>query len=70
MSADGQPTYVEHHRTVGDWVRDIVSAGFGLTELVEPEWPAGLTAKLGRLVAAARPLMPGTAIFVCDKPGG
>ena len=53
MSADGQPTYVEHHRTVGDWVADIGAAGFGLTKLVEPEWPSRPHRKLGRLVAAA-----------------
>jgi hypothetical protein len=30
---------VEHHRTLGDRVRDIVSAGLVLDDLVEPEWP-------------------------------
>ena len=35
----GAPTYVEHHRTFGDRVREIVAAGFRLVDVVEPEWP-------------------------------
>src|SRR3712207_8160580 len=35
---DGRAVYVEHHRTVGDWVRAVVGAGFVLEDLVEPEW--------------------------------
>ena len=44
---DGVPTYVEHHRTLGDRVREIVAAGFRLVDLVEPEWPAGSHADTG-----------------------
>ena len=32
--------YVEHHRTLGDWVRLLAAHGFHLVDLVEPEWPA------------------------------
>ena len=60
----GRVTYAEHHRTLGDWVRLLASNGFGLTDLLEPEWPeghdriwAGWGPERGRLI-------PGTAIFV------
>ena len=36
----GRAVYVEHHRTLGDRVRDVVAGGFRLVDLVEPEWPA------------------------------
>ena len=39
VDAEGAATYVEHHRTLGDRVRDIVGAGLELVDLVEPEWP-------------------------------
>ena len=65
--ASGTATYVEHHRTLGDRVREIVAAGLRLVDIVEPEWPesnletwAGWSQLRGRLV-------PGTAIFVCSR---
>jgi len=63
----GVPTYVEHHRTLGDRVREIVAAGFRLTDLVEPEWPAGHHREWGGWSPLRGELIPGTAIFVCDK---
>ena len=39
---DGRIVYVEHHRTVGDRVADIVGAGLVLEGVVEPEWPEDL----------------------------
>ena len=50
----GAATYVEHHRTLGDRVRDIVAAGLVLDDLVEPEWPDGPRDGLGPVVPAAR----------------
>jgi len=70
MGDDGQPSYVEHHHTFGDWVADISAAGFTLTHVVEPEWPAGHTRSWGGWSPLRGRMMPGTAIFVCDKPGG
>lgn len=64
----GAPTYVEHHRTMGDRVREIAAAGFRLTDLVEPEWPAGHDRVWGGWSPLRGNLFPGTAIFVCDKP--
>jgi SAM-dependent methyltransferase len=35
----GEICYAEHHRTLGDRIRDIVNAGLALEALIEPEWP-------------------------------
>ncbi len=40
--ASGEVSYVEHHRTLGDWVRLLAGHGFTLDDLVEPEWPEQL----------------------------
>jgi SAM-dependent methyltransferase len=66
--AAGTPTYVEHHRTIGDRVREIAAAGLVLTDLVEPEWPAGHTREWGQWSPLRGAVLPGTAIFVCEKP--
>jgi SAM-dependent methyltransferase len=62
---DGTATYVEHHRTLGDRVRELVSAGFRLVDLVEPEWPADHTRAWGQWSPLRGRVIPGTAIFVC-----
>jgi SAM-dependent methyltransferase len=62
---DGAATYVEHHRTLGDWVRGIVGAGLQLVDLVEPEWPAGHEREWGGWSPMRGRIIPGTAIFVC-----
>ncbi|HSE55693.1 MAG TPA: class I SAM-dependent methyltransferase [Nocardioidaceae bacterium] len=64
----GRPTYVEHHRTVGDRVREINAAGLVLRDLVEPEWPDGHDRVWGGWSPLRGRLVPGTAIFVCEKP--
>ncbi|KAA2261655.1 class I SAM-dependent methyltransferase [Solihabitans fulvus] len=64
---DGAATYVEHHRTLGDFVRHIVGAGLELVDLVEPEWPAGHTREWGQWSPLRGRLFPGTAIFVTRK---
>ncbi|MDT0276952.1 class I SAM-dependent methyltransferase [Blastococcus goldschmidtiae] len=65
----GRTVYVEHHRTVGDWVRAVVGAGLVLGDLVEPEWTAGRTQNWGQWSPERGALVPGTLILVCDKPG-
>jgi SAM-dependent methyltransferase len=67
---EGRATYVEHHRTLGDRVREIVGAGFTLTDLIEPEWAADNPHTWGGWSPLRGQLVPGTAVFVCDKPGG
>ena len=65
---DGQATYVEHHRTLGDRVRELTAAGFSLVDLVEPEWPDSTMSTWGGWSPLRGRLMPGTAIFVCALP--
>lgn len=66
----GRATYVEHHRTLGDRIRELVAAGFRLDDLIEPEWPAGHEAIWGQWSPLRGRLFPGTAIFVATRPGG
>ncbi|MGC9665790.1 class I SAM-dependent methyltransferase [Planosporangium sp. 12N6] len=63
-------TYVEHHRTLGDRIRELVAAGFTLTDLVEPEWPDGHEQIWGQWSPLRGRIFPGTAIFVAEKPAG
>jgi ubiquinone/menaquinone biosynthesis C-methylase UbiE len=60
---DGVPTYVEHHRTIGDWVRFLTRAGFRLTAFLEPEWPEGHERVWGGWGPERGRLIPGTAIL-------
>jgi SAM-dependent methyltransferase len=66
FAADGTPTYVEHHRTLGDRVREIAAAGLRLVDLIEPEWPAGHTQEWGQWSPLRGAILPGTAIYVCE----
>ncbi|WP_344026276.1 class I SAM-dependent methyltransferase [Pseudonocardia kongjuensis] len=70
VDATGRATYVEHHRTLGDRVRDVVAAGLVLEDLVEPEWPEGHDRVWGQWSPLRGELFPGTAIFVTRRPGG
>ncbi len=65
--AAGRVRYTEHHATLGDRVRALVAAGFDLLDLVEPEWPADLTAEWGGWSPLRGRLLPGTAVFVSRK---
>jgi hypothetical protein len=53
---------------MGDRVREIVAAGLSLVDLIEPEWPADLTQEWGQWSPLRGALLPGTAIFVTEKP--
>lgn len=66
--AAGRAIYAEHHRTMGDRVREVVAAGFRLLDVVEPEWPAGHDGVWGGWSPLRGRLIPGTAIFVCELP--
>jgi SAM-dependent methyltransferase len=69
VDADGRATYVEHHRTLGDYVRALTSAGLTLLDLLEPEWPEGHVEEWGQWSPLRGALFPGTAIFRCRKTG-
>ena len=62
--------YVEHHRTVGDWVRAVIGAGLVLEDLVEPEWTPGRTQDWGQWSPARGALVPGTLILCTSRPSG
>jgi len=68
VDGDGRPTYAEHHRTVGDRIREIVGAGLVLVDLMEPAWPEGMEREWGQWSPLRGELFPGTAIFSCRKP--
>lgn len=62
--ADGSVKYVEHHRTIGDWVRVLAAHGFVLRDIAEPEWPDGNERVWGGWSRTRGELTPGTAIYV------
>jgi len=64
---DGTAAYVEHHRTIGDRIREAVAAGLRVVDLVEPEWPAWNTSTWGGWSPLRGALVPGTAILVCER---
>jgi SAM-dependent methyltransferase len=68
VDGDGAATYVEHHRTLGDYVRQFAAAGLLLEDLVEPEWPEGHDREWGQWSPLRGRLFPGTAIFRCRRP--
>jgi hypothetical protein len=59
----GQPTYVEPHHTMGDWIDSIRYAGMDLESVIEPEWPAGHDRVWGGWGPERGALVPGTMIF-------
>jgi len=61
--ATGQVAYVEHHRTLGDWVALLAGHGFVITDLLEPEWPEEHDRVWGGWSRVRGRLTPGTAIF-------
>jgi ubiquinone/menaquinone biosynthesis C-methylase UbiE len=65
--AQGEPTYVEHHRTLGDRVRELAAAGFRLVDIVEPEWPADHTEIWGQWSPLRGSILPGTAIYLSER---
>lgn len=69
VDASDVPVYAEHHRTLGDRVRELVAAGFVLLDIVEPEWPDGFDGVWGQWSRLRGELFPGTAIFVAEKAG-
>lgn len=69
VDGTGRATYVEHHRTLGDLVGQISSAGMALQRLIEPEWPEGMLREWGQWSPLRGKYFPGTAIFCCGRLG-
>lgn len=61
-------TYVEHHRTLGARIREIVAAGLVLDDLVEPSWPERNQQEWGGWSPVRGRLLPGTAIYLAHTP--
>jgi SAM-dependent methyltransferase len=61
--ATGTVAYVEHHRTLGDWVALLAGHGFAITDLLEPEWPEHHDRVWGGWSRTRGRHTPGTAIF-------
>ncbi|MEU3621229.1 SAM-dependent methyltransferase [Amycolatopsis coloradensis] len=68
VDEEGVATYVEYHRTIGDYVRALADAGFTLTDVIEPAWPEGHSRTWGQWSPLRGKLFPGTAIF-CTQRG-
>lgn len=62
----GETAYVEHHRTLGDWVALLAGAGFRITDLLEPQWPEHHDRVWGGWSRTRGLLTPGTAIFAAQ----
>lgn len=68
VDEQGVPAYVEHHRTMGDRIREIVAAGLRVVDVVEPEWPDDFDGVWGQWSRLRGEIFPGTAIYVTEKP--
>ncbi|WP_395726688.1 class I SAM-dependent methyltransferase [Nakamurella sp.] len=69
VDAADVPAYVEHHRTMGDRIRELVAAGFVVQDVIEPEWPEGFEQEWGQWSPLRGEYFPGTAIFVSRLAG-
>lgn len=67
IAEDGTATYVEYHRTMGDYVRALASVGFRLHDVLEPEWPRAHNRTWGQWSPLRGRLFPGTAIFCTTR---
>ena len=62
----GRVAYVEHHRTLGDWVDLLAGRGFRIVRLLEPEWPDDHDRIWGGWSGVRGRVTPGTAVFAAD----
>ncbi|MFS3130317.1 class I SAM-dependent methyltransferase [Nocardioides sp. Bht2] len=67
--ATDEVSYVEHHRTIEDWVDLLRGVNMALIRFVEPEWPADHDRVWGGWSRTRGLLTPGTAIFVATLLG-
>ncbi|WP_203335643.1 class I SAM-dependent methyltransferase [Nocardioides limicola] len=64
--ATGEVSYVEHHRTLGDWVDLLAGHDFRIVRLDEPQWPLGHDRVWGGWSGVRGQFTPGTAIIAAD----
>ena len=62
----GVPIYVEHHHTIGDYLRALVGSEFRIVDLIEPEWPVGHDRSWDGWTSLRGQAIPGTAIFAAQ----
>jgi len=67
VDSAGVPAYAEHHRTMGDRIRELVTAGFIIDDVLEPQWPEGFDDSWGQWTPERGRVFPGTAIFLAHK---
>lgn len=60
-------TYVEHHRTFGGRIREMVAAGLTVGDVVEPTWPDHNKSDWGGWSPTRGKVIPGTAIYFATK---
>jgi SAM-dependent methyltransferase len=66
----GVAVYAEFHRTIGDYARALVGAGFAIETIVEPEWPDWNDSTWGGWSPLRGTHLPGTLIIGCRADGG
>lgn len=64
----GRARYVEHHRTLGHRIGEILDAGLTLRAVLEPEWPADNTETWGGWSPLRGAHFPGTVVLVATRP--
>lgn len=69
VDEEGVPAYAEHHRTMGDRIRELVAAGFVVEDVIEPEWPEDFTGTWGQWTPERGEIFPGTVIFAARLAG-
>jgi SAM-dependent methyltransferase len=67
-AADGSVLYVEYHRTLGDLVAEVTSAGLVIDRLMEPEWPERRTQVWGGWGPVRGRMLPGTLVVATHRP--
>lgn len=65
----GAAVYAEFHRTTADYVAALVTAGFVIEAMVEPEWPEWNAATWGGWSPLRGTHLPGTLIIGCRADG-
>ncbi|HLS02168.1 MAG TPA: class I SAM-dependent methyltransferase, partial [Beutenbergiaceae bacterium] len=63
-------TYAEFHRTLGDHINDVITCGFTIGRILEPEWVEGNTHVWGGWSPTRGTYLPGTLIIQVHRPTG